>query len=55
MGKEINYLVKDMDTGRVLAGMFEAIETVEEAKCAQDYLSEKGGAKNVRVVESYVE
>ena len=28
----MNYLIKDADTGRTLAGMFEAIETVERAR-----------------------
>jgi len=51
----MNYLVKDMDSGRVLAGLFEAIETVEEAKGAQAYFIEKGFAKNVAVVEYEVE
>ena len=47
----MNYLIRDMDTGRVLAGLFEAIETVEEAKGAQAYFIEKGFAKNVGIVE----
>jgi len=47
----MNYLIKDMDSGRVLAGLFEAIETVEEAKGAQAYFIEKGFAKNVGVME----
>lgn len=51
----MNYLVKDMDTGRVLAGMFEAIETVEEAKGAQAYFIEKGFAENVGVIEYEVD
>ena len=51
MDKEINYLVKDADTGRTLAGMFEALETVEEARGAQAYFIEKGFAKNVIIVE----
>lgn len=51
----MNYLVKDMDSGRTLAGLFEAIETIEEAKGAQAYFIEKGFAKNVAVVEYEVE
>ena len=55
MDKEINYLVKDADTGRTLAGMFEALETVEEARGAQAYFIEKGFAENVVIVEYEVE
>ena len=51
----MNYLVKDADTGRVLAGMFEPLETVEEARGAQAYYIEKGFAENVVIVEYEVE
>lgn len=51
MDKAINYLVKDADTGRTLAGMFEALETEQEAQGAANYFVEKGFAKNVTIVE----
>lgn len=51
----MNYLIKDADTGRTLAGMFEAIETVEEARSAQAYFIEKGFAENVYIQEYEVE
>lgn len=51
MEKEINYLVKDMDSGKVLAGLFEALVTLEEARGAQAYFIEKGYGKNIAVVE----
>ena len=47
----MNYLVRDADTGRVLAGLFEALETIEEARGAQAYFIEKGFAKNVTIEE----
>lgn len=51
----MNYLIRNADTGRILAGMFEAIETVEEARGAQAYFIEKGFAKNVTIEEYEVE
>ena len=51
----MNYLIRDADTGRILAGMFEALETVEEARGAQAYFIEKGFAKNVTIEEYEVE
>ena len=51
----MNYLVKDAATGRVLAGLFEALETIEEARGAQAYFIEKGFAKNVTIEEYEVE
>ena len=35
------YLVKEKKSGRILAGLFEAIENEHEAKGAADYFIEK--------------
>jgi hypothetical protein len=51
-GNVMNYLVKDAATGRVLAGMFEALETEQEAQGAAAYFVEKGFVE-ATVIEEY--
>ena len=48
----MNYLVRDADTGRVLAGLFEALETEQEAQGAAAYFVEKGFVE-ATVIEEY--
>ena len=48
------YLVKEKKSGRILAGLFEAIESEQEAKGAADYFIEKGFVEEV-IVENIEE
>jgi hypothetical protein len=47
------YLVKEKKSGRILAGLFEAIESEQEAKGAADYFIEKGFVKEVDILEIF--
>ena len=47
----MNYLVRDADTGRVLAGLFEALETVEEARGAQSPTSSRKVSQRMLVLK----
>lgn len=47
------YLVKDKQSGRILAGLFEAIESEQEAKGAGDYFIEKGFVEEVVIDEIF--
>jgi len=51
-GNVMNYLVKDAATGRVLAGLFEALETEQEAQGAAAYFVEKGFVE-ATIIEEY--
>jgi len=41
------FLVKEKESGRILAGLFEAIESEHEAKGAADYFIEKGFVEEI--------
>jgi hypothetical protein len=43
------YIVRDAATKKVVAGMFEPLESLAEAEGAADYLLEKGFVENVIV------
>ena len=43
------YIVRDAATNKILAGMFEPLETLAEAEGAVSYLLEKGFVENVIV------
>lgn len=47
------YLVKDKQSGRILAGLFEEIESEQEAKGAGDYFVEKGFVKEYDINEIF--
>ena len=49
----IMYLVKEKKSGRILAGLFEAIENENEAKGAAKYFIEKGFVKEVVIHEIF--
>lgn len=47
----MGYLVKDAKTGRVLAGLFEALETMKEAEGAAAYYVERGFVEEAIITE----
>ena len=47
------FLVKEKETGRILAGLFEALETEQEAQGAGAYFVEKGFVEEIIIEEIF--